>query len=173
MKFRCQYEREKGERFITDSGSPEYTVYIADEDGNPVISGKNNLYDEIQSHRESTELAVLLQRYMQGDETALNKLQGVYEDVTEYPRTFAELYQRVHDAEQSFNSLPPDLRAIFENSPVNFWQSMGTPDFNKRIDAYQQAKQKKDVNNNNSSQSGDPNNQSGGNGGVVSEQESK
>nr|DAW56675.1 MAG TPA: Scaffold protein [Microviridae sp.] len=173
MIFRKQYEREKGERFVTDSGSPEYTVYVADEDGNPVPSGVRNLYDEIQSHREATELAVLLQRYMQGDETALNQLQGVYEDVTDYPRTFAELYQRVHDAEESFNSLPPDLRAIFEDSPVSFWQSMGTPEFNRRINEYQASQQKKKNNNNSNSQSGDLNSQVSGNGGVVNESKSE
>lgn len=170
MEFRHQYNRKKDERFFTDTGSPEYNVYIADEEGNPVISGKNNLYDEIQSHRESTELAVLLQRYMQGDETALNQLQGVYEDVVDYPRTFAELYERVHDAEESFNSLPPDLRAVFDDSPVAFWQSMGTPDFNRRVNEFEEKRKQKasvsDVNNSSVTGAADTSN---GNGGIMNE----
>lgn len=170
MDFRHQYNRKKDERFFTDTGSPEYNAYIADEEGNPVVSGVSNLYDEIQSHRESTELAVLLQRYMQGDETALNQLQGVYEDVVDYPRTFAELYQRVHDAEESFNSLPSELRGIFENSPVSFWQSMGTPEFNNRINEYEEKRKQKasgsDVNNSSGSGAADS---SSGNGGSVNE----
>lgn len=132
MVFRNQYDN-RGDCDCTCHGRTEKPIYTADEDGFPVESGTVNLYDEIQSHRQSVELSTLLQRYAQGDVTALNKIQGVYADVVDMPSTYSELFERVRDAENSFNALPDDVRALFDNSPVSFWQSIGTPEFASKI----------------------------------------
>lgn len=132
MVFRDQYDNS----FFPDytcHGRVEKPTYTANEDGLPVESGTVNIYDEIQSHRESVELSTLLQRYAQGDVTALNKIEGVYADVVDMPSTYSELFERVRDAENSFNALPEDVRALFDNSPVSFWQSIGTPEFADKI----------------------------------------
>ena len=115
MDYRTQFDDHQ--RFICESGREEYEVYTVDDNGLPVVSGVNNRYDEIQSHRESVELSVLLQRYAQGDETALNKVQGVYEDIVDSPKTLADIYEYVKDAENSFNDLPPDSE-IFSIIPL-------------------------------------------------------
>lgn len=169
MKFRTQYDERAREQFFTAPGSPEYPIYIADENGDPVQSGVANLYEEIQSHRESVELSTLLQRYAQGDETALNKVQGVYEDIVDSPRTFAELYERVKDAEQSFNGLPGDLRALFDNSPVAFWRSLGTPEFTKKVDEYERSKSKKAAGASGAGVDSNVSDSTGGNGGALGE----
>lgn len=132
MVFRNQYDN-RGDCDCTCHGRLEKPTYSANEDGLPVESGIVNLYDEIQSHRESVELSTLLQRYAQGDATALNKIQGVYADVVDMPSTYSELFDRVRDAENSFNALPDDVRALFDYSPVSFWQSIGTPEFADKI----------------------------------------
>lgn len=132
MIFRNQYDN-RGDCDCTCHGRTEKPTYTANEDGLPVESGTVNIYDEIQSHRESVELSTLLQRYAQGDVTALNQIEGVYADVVDMPSTYAELFNRVRDAENSFNALPDDVRALFDNSPVSFWQSIGTPDFATKI----------------------------------------
>lgn len=132
MNFRNQYDN-RGDCDCTCHGRMEKPIYIANEDGLPVESGTVNLYDEIQSHRESVELSTLLQRYAQGDISALNQIEGVYADVVDMPSTYAELFNRVRDAENSFNALPDDVRALFDNSPVSFWQSIGTPEFATKI----------------------------------------
>lgn len=132
MVFRNQYDN-RGDCDCTCHGRVEKPIYTANEDGLPVESGTVNIYDEIQSHRESVELSTLLQRYAQGDATALNKIQGVYADVVDMPSTYSELFERVRDAENSFNALPDNVRALFDNSPVSFWQSIGTPEFATKI----------------------------------------
>lgn len=169
MVFRNQYDN-RGDCDCTCHGRCEKPTYTVNEDGLPVETGTINLYDEIQSHRQSVELSTLLQRYAQGDVTALNKIQGVYADVVDMPSTYSELFNRVRDAENSFNALPDDVRALFDNSPVSFWQSIGTPEFATKI-AELDAKAKK-----NSSNSSDPGKPSAGdpaadgsNGGDVSE----
>lgn len=132
MNFRNQYDN-RGDCDCTCHGRMEKPTYTSNEDGLPVESGTVNIYDEIQSHRESVELSTLLQRYAQGDVTALNKIQGVYADVVDMPSTYSELFERVRDAENSFNALPDDVRILFDNSPVSFWQSIGTPEFAEKI----------------------------------------
>lgn len=132
MVFRNQYDN-RGDCDCTCHGRMEKPTYTANEDGLPVESGTVNLYDEIQSHRQSVELSTLLQRYAQGDVTALNQIEGVYADVVDMPSTYSELFERVRDAENSFNALPEDVRVLFDNSPVSFWQSIGTPEFASKI----------------------------------------
>lgn len=133
MNFRSQYDPPCFSDFCTCHGRVEKPIYTADDDGYPVETGIVNLYDEIQSHRQSVELSTLLQRYAQGDATALNNIQGVYADVVDMPSTYSELFERVRDAENSFNALPEDVRVLFDNSPVSFWQSIGTPEFATKI----------------------------------------
>ncbi len=166
MVFRNQYDN-RGDCDCTCHGRMEKPTYTADEDGYPVESGIVNIYDEIQSHRESVELSTLLQRYAQGDVTALNQIEGVYADVVDMPSTYAELFNRVRDAENSFNALPEDVRVLFDNSPVSFWQSIGTPEFATKISELE-AKAKK--NSSNSSDSGKSDSgDAAANGGNVSE----
>lgn len=171
MKFRSQYDRDEKELFITNSGTPDQPVYSVDDNDQPVLTGYTNLYSEIQSHKDSVELATLLQRYEQGDETALNKIQGVYADATEFPSTYAELFERVRDAEQSFNGLPPELRKIFNNSPVEFWQSLGTPGFTEKINQFNssRSKSKAQANNVDNNNNTNTSNTTSGNGGNLSE----
>lgn len=145
MVFRNQYDN-RGDCDCTCHGRVEKPTYTANEDGLPVESGTVNLYDDIQSHRQSVELSTLLQRYAQGDVSALNKIDGVYADVVDMPSTYAELFNRVRDAENSFNALPDDVRALFDNSPVSFWQSIGTPEFASKIGKLD-AKAKKNISN--------------------------
>lgn len=133
MKFRNQYEKIPSEQFATAPGSPIRQDYVADEDGNPVPSGQTNVYAEIQSHRVSVELSTLLQRYVAGDETALNKIQGVYADVTDAPSSLQELHERVRQAENYFRDLPEGLRKLFNDSPIEYVMSVGTTEFLDKI----------------------------------------
>lgn len=173
MVFRDQYDNS----FFADytcHGRTEKPTYTANEDGLPVESGTVNIYDEIQSHRQSVELSTLLQRYAQGDVSVLNQTEGVYADVVDMPSTYAELFNRVRDAENSFNALPDDVRSLFDNSPVSFWKSIGTPEFATKISELD-AKAKKNSNNSSGtgkSPAGDPP-ASGNNGGNVNEQKSE
>lgn len=136
MKFRNQYDKIEPHTFVTNPGDPIRQDYVADEDGNPVPSGKTNLYDEIQSHRASVELSTLLQRYAAGDETALNKIEGVYADVVDAPSSLQEFHERVRTAEEYFRDLPEGLRKLFNDDPLQYVMSIGTTEFLDKIVEY-------------------------------------
>lgn len=122
-------------RFLTSPGESYLVTYQlkVDDDGvrelKPV--GKIDTYSRIQSYKESTDINVILQRFVNGDQSALSKVQGVYGDFTNMPTTLAELSQRVLDAENLFNSLPLSVRSEFNFSPSEFFASIGSDRFNE------------------------------------------
>lgn len=136
-RWRTQYDGQ--ERRITNCGNPVVKTYVLGDDGNLVENGFTNIYDEIQSHRESVELSTLLQRYMNGDETALNQQVGIFVDTTDYPKNYAEMFDRVNQAVDSFGELPPELRNLFNNNPVEFWSSLGSAEFMEKVAKYSAA----------------------------------
>lgn len=139
-KFRTQFDPSS--RVFINSGNREVIEYVEGSDGRAVPSGTKDLYDEIQSHRESVELSVLLQRYEAGDETALNKLSGTYIDVTSFPTTLAEAFERVRLAQESFNELPDDFKKLFGNDPNTFAMEYGSAEYNKKIEKYKKKVEK-------------------------------
>lgn len=172
--FSTIYDGDR-EDVCSSCGSPFRDLYAFDEKGELFKSGTENRYELIQSHKASTELATLLQRYAQGDETALNQSPMFFDDATQYPSTFAELYERMQEAERSFNGLPDGLREMFNNSPVEFWQSVGTPEFIAKADKYNQSQRsKKKADSRNDSGGGNRSDNSvSGNGGNLNESQSE
>lgn len=134
-KFATQFDDHA--RVHCDPGNPVKTLYGPIFDKNGVMSlqeiGKHNLYDEIQSHADSVDIHVLLQRYAQGDVGVFARVQGAYGDFTQMPRTFAEALNTMIAAEQYFNGLPVDVRAQFGHSFQQFIASMDAPDFTSRM----------------------------------------
>lgn len=133
-KWRTPYS--PAQRFTTCEGNPIVKTYVLGDDGQLVENGFINIYDDIQSHRESVELSTLLQRYMNGDETALNAQPGMFIDTTEYPKNYAEMFDRVNEAVNSFGELPRELRNLFNNNPTEFWTSLGSAEFMEKIAKY-------------------------------------
>lgn len=125
--FQTQFDR-MGTRITSEPGSgmkPTYKMHV-DEDGKRELrkSGEYNLYAEIQSYKDSVSIDVILSRFMNGDESALSRAQGIYGDFTEMPKTLAELQQRVIDAEDLFNSLPLEIRKEYNFSPSEFFAQL-------------------------------------------------
>lgn len=106
-------------RVPQNPGDPVKVVYspVFDKDGNLELkpSGKENLYDFIQSHAESCDIHVILERFARGDITALSKVQGTYGDFTTIPKTYADLLNAVIQGEAYFMSLPVETRAKFDH----------------------------------------------------------
>lgn len=89
-----------------------------------VESGRDDLYAAIQSHAESVDIHVILDRYARGDLAALSRVQGVYADVTGVPGTYAEMLNLVVAGEAQFNSLPLETRAKFDHSYAKWIAAM-------------------------------------------------
>lgn len=113
--FKTQYDER--ERRVANPGSRMVKKYSGryDEHGRIILeeTGEENLYDYIQSFKDSTDIHVLLKRYANGDSEALAKVQGFYADVTEMPKNFAEVLNIVNDGENFFASLPVEIRSKF------------------------------------------------------------
>ena len=118
-----------GDRFVMEY-SPVY-----DENGRLELkeSGKTDLYEYIQSHRDSVDIHVLLKRYQLGDAAALSKVQGVYGDFTEAPKSFADMLNLVNAGRQYFDSLPVEVKQQFNNNFAEFMADYGSQEFFDRI----------------------------------------
>ncbi|ALS03491.1 VP3 [Gokushovirus WZ-2015a] len=92
-------------------------------------AGELDSYAEIQSHKDSVDIHVLLSRYQNGDVHALQRVQGVFGDFTQLPKTYADALNLVNDGKQLFDGLPVDVRAKFGHDFARFVASIGTPEF--------------------------------------------
>lgn len=130
-KFITQFD--KRDRVHCEPGSRTKVMYGPIFDKNGVMSlkeiGTHDLYAEIQSHADSVDIHVLLQRYAQGDVGVFSRMQGAYGDFTQMPKTFAEALNTMIAAEQYFMGLPVETRAKFGHSFQQFLASMDGPDW--------------------------------------------
>ncbi len=126
MKFRTQFDER--DRVCQNVGSRMRQLYTSSitEDGEIELipSGVEDLYQMIQSHKDSCDVHVLMARYANGDVTALAQRQGSYGDFTQLPTTYAGLLNAVIAGENYFNSLPLETRAKFDHSFERFMVSM-------------------------------------------------
>lgn len=133
--FRTRYARHQ--RVIQNPGSRVCDVYTPKfaDDGTIAleVTGQENTYAFIQSHRDSVDIHVLLAQYANGDKTALNRRQTMYLDAAELPKNYAEVLQTVMAGEDSFKQLPIEIRAKFEYNYGRWLASMGTDDWYSKM----------------------------------------
>lgn len=129
--FRTQYQAR--DRVHCTVGSRIKDIYkpVIDRDGHMEleVAGSENLYDYIQSHKDSCDIHLILKRYQDGDVAALSRAQGLYGDFTEMPQTYAEALNAVISAENYFQTLPVETRAKFNHDFKQFLASMDKPGF--------------------------------------------
>lgn len=132
--FRTQYDRQ---RVTCQPGSRIHKTYGGhyDEKGRIVLEeiGQVNLYDEIQSHKDSVDIHVLMKRYQNGDVDALSQRQGFFGDVLDFPTTYAEALNHMNEMERQFMSLPLEVREKFGHSFSEFLASSDQPDFLEKL----------------------------------------
>uniref|UniRef100_A0AAU8AU47 Internal scaffolding protein n=1 Tax=Dulem virus 152 TaxID=3145629 RepID=A0AAU8AU47_9VIRU len=133
--FKTQFDPHY--RVPSNVGDPVKVIYTPQFDANGAMnlveSGRENIYDFIQSHAESVDIHVILERFARGDISALSRVQGVYGDFTTVPKTYAEMLNTLIVAENHFNSLSPDIREKFDNSFEKYIISMDNPDFLRSV----------------------------------------
>lgn len=125
-------------RSICPSGSPIKQLYKGHVNDDGIIelvdAGTVDLYDEIQSHKDSCDINVLLKRYVNGETDILSQVQGVYADSVGMPKTYAELLNSVIQGEEMFNSLPVETKEKFGFSFTQFMASMDNlDDFRRKL----------------------------------------
>lgn len=131
MAWKTQYDRE----YITsEPGTPIKVNRFGRLNKNGVVEvierGKDNLYDYIQSFADSVDLNVLISRFANGDETALNQVAGAYIDVTDLPKSYAEAFEMVQNASEMFTQLPAEIKEKYDNNLGKFVSDIGSDNFN-------------------------------------------
>lgn len=124
---------DKRARVHCDSGNAMKKVYkpIVRDDGVVELAeaGQESLYDYIQSWKDSVDINVILARYANGDVDALSKVQGAYGDFTQFPKTYAEVLNRVNQGKLLFEDLPLPLREKYNHDFGQFMAAMDQEDF--------------------------------------------
>lgn len=77
--------------------------------------GETDQYAVIQSFKDSCDIARIVERAMAGDTSVLQRVQGVYTDVTALPETMTELMNLGIIAADAWDRLNPDIKAKFES----------------------------------------------------------
>lgn len=134
-------KRNNIDKFISNSGDPclEIYEYRYDEKGVKELvktDRKEDVFARIQADADSCDINKLMARFALGDESAINKRNGIYIDASEFPRTYAEMFDRVEECKRIFSELPTDLKQSFDNSYEVFFASMGTKDFDEKFEKY-------------------------------------
>lgn len=142
--FRTQYQSH--DRVLQEPGSGDKVLYSPyyDEDGRLEleVSGKENLYEYIQSHAPGVDIHVILSRFAEtGDVTLLNRVQGLSIDATTMPKTYAEALNAMISAETYFKGLPVEVRAKFDHSFEQFLAAMDKPGFLGKLGILSEAEQ--------------------------------
>lgn len=108
------------------------------EDGELVFKekGLTNVYEEIQSFKDQVDIHNIMERYENGDDSALNKVQAMYIDTVDLPKNYAQLYDAVSKANMVFDSMPATIKQEYNNNPATFWKNYGKEDFDRLINAY-------------------------------------
>lgn len=131
MSFRTVYSSPV--RYHAPTGSRVQDVRSAkvDPKGNLTIVsiGQKDLYAEIQSHALSVDIHEIVRRFTAGDQDALSRMQGFYADFADMPSTYQEVLNAVIAGEQSFNSLPVEIKQRFGNNFASWLIAMESPDF--------------------------------------------
>lgn len=135
MVFKTQYDDHS--RVHLNPGERIKKLYSASYTARGVLqlkeSGEEDLYGYIQSHRDSVDIHVLVERFNAGEEDVLSRFQGFYADASQMPSTYAEVLNSVIAGENAFASLPVEIKQRFGNSFSRWLTSMEEPDFAEKM----------------------------------------
>lgn len=135
MVVKTQYSPH--DRVFKESGCREHILYSSRYDENGVLElvekGRENIYDYIQSFKDSVDIHVLLTRYANGDVSALARVQGAYGDFTGLPTTYADLLNKVNDGKAFFEHLPVSIREKFGHDFGQWMSQIGTDAWSEKM----------------------------------------
>lgn len=125
-------------RYYSERGSGVQPVFSpkVEPDGRVILvkTGEENVYDFIQSYKESTDMSVIVQRVLNGEPELLQQREGFYGDFTSMPKTYAEILQLQIDAGRLFDSLPVEIKQKFDSDPNVFMASAGSETWYKNLE---------------------------------------
>lgn len=122
---------ERPRKFINSGSRIKDEYLLKDIDGKMelVKVSESNLYEYIQSHKDSVDINKMLERYRQGDITALDRVKAQYLDLDGAPENLAEMYSFVRNTSAFFETLPLSVREEYEHNVSKFVADIGSEHF--------------------------------------------
>lgn len=138
MKFKTAYSFDPSE-YVTCPGDPNQQTYKYE-----IIDGVKQLVPDsftdtqafIQSFAESADIHTIIARFMAGETEVLDVKKGFYADVRTFPTTYAEIYSHIQEAQRTFDALPVDVKAEFDNSYMKYFDEYGSPGWLDKISKF-------------------------------------
>ena len=136
MKFfnRSSYPTVK----FSPSGSKVIEEYglERDSEGNErlVVIGQKPIYEIIQASAEGAAISNIITRWRSGDDSVLHVSEGFYADITEIPSSLSEAHSALIKAQNTFNSLPLEVREQFGMNLGRFLSHVSDPNFSFKPD---------------------------------------
>lgn len=122
LKFPTRYSEKKpvcsnpGERF-----KQEYQLRINEKGTEELVpTGKTDIQAFIDSHYETVDMNVILQRLENGDLSVLDDTRAFYADVSEIPGSMFEIMNLNRQGKEIFDKLPLDLKQVYGNDYLQF-----------------------------------------------------
>ncbi|QCS36089.1 minor capsid protein [Capybara microvirus Cap1_SP_121] len=119
------------------AGEKEVNTYIleTDKNGNTflTVDGTEDIYAKTQADLEDSKIENIIARVQYGDISALSARQGIYGDIAEMPKSWAEAQTKMMAMEQIFNKLPLEMRESYGFNYKAFIADYGSEKFMKAI----------------------------------------
>lgn len=120
-----KFDRCRREKFISCPGSPLHEVKHGEvqDDGTIrlVVDRIEDTDKIIHSYAASTDIHNIIARIQAGDISLLNQKQGFFGDVTDMPKTYAEMLDLIKRGEEFFKRLPADVKEQYNNDFNQFF----------------------------------------------------
>lgn len=99
--------------------------------------GETNIYNEIQANRQGTEICDILRSLSRGDTSVLGQqsacdIDAAVRDMTKVPKNLIEAFGIAQNAQNTFNSLPAEVRKKYNNNIQNFLASVDDGSFSDK-----------------------------------------
>lgn len=119
------FNRSRNFKFVSNPGNPMHKVKHGEvkEDGTIrlVVDRIEDTNKIIDSYRASTDIHNIIARIQAGNIELLNQKQGFFGDITELPKTYAEMLDLIHKGEEFFNKLPASVKEEYNNDFNQFF----------------------------------------------------
>lgn len=107
-----------------------------------IVVAEDDLNEEIQSYRDECDIHTILARYQAGDTDIINQVAGIYADVSEFPKTYAEMIQVYERAKQEFASMTKETRDKFHNNFREYMSTAGSKEWFEKLGVFAPAPEK-------------------------------
>ena len=95
--------------------------------------GQTNIFEKIQSFKDSNSLAIMIQKYQSGDTSVLTTKTEYYGDFTKMPTSLTEIQNNLLQAKEIFAKLPKEIRKHYNYNIDEFTTGLFSGEFEKYL----------------------------------------